>query len=62
MPVCYQCDQYFEGFVYGYGYNKQCGVCHDKEEASYRRKYLDKLEKEKLELEIIALKKKIDVS
>lgn len=60
MPVCYQCDRYFEGFVYGYGYNKQCGSCRDKEDANYRRKHLDKLEKERLELEILKLKNELN--
>jgi hypothetical protein len=57
MPVCYQCDRYFEGFNYGYGYHSQCGKCNSEEQESYRRKMIQENEIIKLKLEIKKLKK-----
>tara|TARA_R110000868_G_scaffold13932_1_gene65179 strand:+ start:186 stop:374 length:189 start_codon:yes stop_codon:yes gene_type:complete len=56
MAVCSQCDNYFEGFNYGYGYNFQCGKCNNEEKEYYRRKEIQENEIVKLKLEIEKLK------
>lgn len=60
MPVCYQCDRYFEGFDYGYGYNSQCGKCNKEEKEYHRRKELQETKNAKLKLEIEKLKKELE--
>lgn len=59
MPVCNDCDRYFEGFDYGWGYNSQCGRCRNEEVEARERRSNRNLENEKLKLEVAKLKEEL---
>lgn len=54
MDCCYECEKPINGFAYGFGYNKMCSTCHEKEiiqrESRDIQREMLKVEKQKLRI------------